>query len=236
MNPGRQFIRWSIPGAILLLSVALDEWVLALIVGRGRESLTGLTRVSPYLAAVLFALAIPIGFLINSLYFLLYQRERFRPWSQPPDLGEDVSKNLAEVHPGSVVQGSGSATPTWRTIRALMYWGMRGDDRKLLLSEYDDRSDIFHALGGTQVAMWAGAAVCTAYNAWVHRAAWPHQAWTTAWVVLLWIALPWIVTVVLSGERRKTKEALVGVLVDGLIAGGLTDAAGESLANGETAS
>jgi hypothetical protein len=211
VNPARQFIRWAIPGAILFLAVAINEAILALVTDRTRAGVVALNNVSAGLAALVVAIGVPVGFLLHNAYFVL----------GGDDLGERIRDGLpARMAPrpgwpeGSNI--AGGVPPDWRSLRALMYWGDHGIDGAQLRDEYDDRSDIYHALGGTRYALTTATAMCILYNVYVHGRAFRHHPYAVVTITVLWIGLTLFGRWILGKQRARTLNALIEVLADGL--------------------
>jgi hypothetical protein len=73
MVTARQVIRWSIPGSIALLLTTIYELV-HIVVYDDLAMLDGIRSINPALAAALIVAGIPLGYLIDQVYYALYGR------------------------------------------------------------------------------------------------------------------------------------------------------------------
>ncbi len=100
MDTSRQLIRWSIPGAVLIMVLVLDEFMLALITKREVAGAVVGHQLDSGIAVLLIALGVPLGFLMNQIYYLLWDgMATWSPWFPVPlDRGRNVLTRLDPEH------------------------------------------------------------------------------------------------------------------------------------------
>jgi hypothetical protein len=74
MEPARQLIRWSIPGSVVLLTMASEEVVAAIAFNVSRLGSRFMAELDPAAAIFVLALGVPIGFLMYQVYFYFWGR------------------------------------------------------------------------------------------------------------------------------------------------------------------
>jgi hypothetical protein len=96
MDPTRQLIRWSIPGSVLLLTMATEEVIGAVAYRASTIGSRFISEFDPAAAVFVIALGVPIGFLMNQLYFYFW--DGLAPWLRflpvPLDRGKEILLNL----------------------------------------------------------------------------------------------------------------------------------------------
>jgi hypothetical protein len=92
MDTARQLLRWSIPGAVLLLTIGIWELIIAIVFLPHPGGFGLLNDLDPTATIVVALLGVPIGFLMNQMYF--YAWDSVTPWIRflpvPIDRGRQV--------------------------------------------------------------------------------------------------------------------------------------------------
>ncbi len=113
-----RLLRWSIPGAVLMLMLFLDELLIVFVFRREHAAAVVNRHLSTGTVAFLIAVGVPLGFLMNQFYYYLSEEMGIRwPWLPVAlDRGRAVLNELAPAQ-RSVLEQNGLAFSLKRRTR-----------------------------------------------------------------------------------------------------------------------